>query len=155
LEENIIPVVFTRNQNIRSGVNKIRAYLLKGKDKILAISAHGEATIKMVGILGMVKKVACKVGDGDSEVCEWYKYTVLSSLSIGQNEGPAQKDDDNEDDDAFEPVPIAKERDQEKKSERAVPVLSVWMSRTPIPQFRSAFGEERLQVVGAPAKEER
>jgi hypothetical protein len=165
LESSVLPIVFTRNQNIRSGVNKINKYLTDREGKIVAISAQGEGTAKMVSILEMVKKIGKADSDGGEKSREWYMYTVLSSRSLAENSGisPEERGDrpedeeaviSDEDEDAFEPISVRDRRGQEKNLKKTIPVLTVWLSLTPIPQFRAAFGEEKLVVAGARVQEE-
>lgn len=153
LEGHVVVVVFTKNQNVRSGIHKIRGLLAESGgmekeeegEKVLAVSAQGEGTVKLVGIVEMVRRVTKGKGEGD----EWYMYTVLSSVAAEKKDGEGQDDEGEErEDDAFEPIAGAKEGERRKSPERTVPVLSVWMSRAPIPQFRSAFGEEKIRIAG-------
>ncbi|KAF2709382.1 hypothetical protein K504DRAFT_344586, partial [Pleomassaria siparia CBS 279.74] len=193
-EENCLPVVITRNQNIRSGVNKLKTYLgaevrktgtvvdkdveevLSSKNLVIAISAMGEATTKLLGVLEVLKRVvggAEEKAEGsddlrsDAETCKapeqkmWYTYTALSSTTVhrkvkgGDKAKPkvgdmtenGNRDSVEVDDASFEPT-AAEMAEQERNKAKALsaPVLTVWIARVRIPDFESEFGEQSLRV---------
>ncbi|KAL1612499.1 hypothetical protein SLS60_000726 [Paraconiothyrium brasiliense] len=133
-EEKVEAVVWTKNQNVKSGINCLKGLLgfegnpeagekygsvlnRKGDDGLVAISAYGEGTTKLVGIVEVTKRV---VG-GDKQDVQgrsgeaWFTYTALSSTSG-------------------------------KDVKNKVPVLTIWFSRKCIPELKSAFGEQTLQI---------
>ncbi|KAF9738468.1 hypothetical protein PMIN06_007360 [Paraphaeosphaeria minitans] len=129
--EKVEVVVWTKNQNVKSGINRLKSLLgfeeapeageqsgreitTRRNDKLIAVSAYGEGTTKLVGIVEMTKRVvggATKEASGET----WFTYTVLSSTS---------------------------ERDVKNK----VPVLTVWLSPTRIPELKVTFGEQTFKV---------
>jgi hypothetical protein len=187
---NIVPVAWSKNQNVRSGVNRVKTYLgfgldaasktktktggssatgtgtgtgierpaaLEADDGVLAVSAQGEGTGKLVGILEVAKRVVqggAKHGDGDAR--EWFVYTALSSVSVpvrkreaaakaARTAEAAEPGSEGESDDAFE-TPAGEERAEKVRSE---PVLTVWFCRGRVGGFERAFGEAavwRVQV---------
>jgi hypothetical protein len=124
-------VVWTKNQNVKSGINRLKSLLdfeeapeadeksgrevKERKDgRLIAVSAYGEGTTKLVGIVEMTKRVvggATKDAGGDM----WFMYTVLSSTS-------------------------------EKDVKNKVPVLTVWLTQRCIPEFKIAFGEQTFKI---------
>ncbi|KAF2202466.1 hypothetical protein GQ43DRAFT_439701 [Delitschia confertaspora ATCC 74209] len=57
---------------------------------------------------------------------------------------------DNESEAAFEPMETESQGQNEKATKtKAVPVLTIWISRKPIPEFREAFGEDVFSVFNA------
>jgi hypothetical protein len=190
---NIVPVVWSKNQNVRSGVNRVKTYLgfgldaatkaktktggssatvmgtgtgtgierpaaLETDDGVIAVSAQGEGTGKLVGILEVAKRVVqggAKHGEGDA--CrEWFVYTALSSVSVPVRKREAaakaarttaeaaEPGSDEESDDAFE-TPAGEERAEKLRRE---PVLTVWFCRARVGGFERAFGEAAVWRVG-------
>ena len=95
--QNVIPVAFSKNQNVKSGINKLKTYLgaykdpasaidipdaLKAEDLIIAVSAQGEGTTKLVGIVDMARRIVApnREDDGNGKVELWWMYTMLTSL---------------------------------------------------------------------------
>jgi hypothetical protein len=166
-EDRIVPVVFTRNQNIKAGINKLKAYmgddqsrnataeeklwaerLAKG-DALLAVSAQAEATTKLVGIIGMAKRIlAPSENQPGAEGDTWYSYTSLSSQVMQKrNPDKAARKEDAKDDDPFDSLADIQTQDSENsRSMLTVPLLTVWVSRARIPPFRDAFGEQTFRV---------
>lgn len=169
--EDAISIVFTKNQNIKAGINRLKAHLgadppsgsmpssiqdTLGKDRsMIAVSAQGEATTKLVGIMEMLKRIVGSSGEeegGERVVEEWYMYTSLSSRVVerqkkrkGNNKGDT---DDGEEEEGFETLGQIHKRDQEEgRSKKTVPVLTVWMSKRRIPEFRDVFGEQTFHVL--------
>jgi hypothetical protein len=185
-EDRVAVVVFTRNQNIKSGINRLRELLttpaettdesptdsnqpdtsreekVAGNDirDMVAITAQGEATTKLVGIVEMTKR-NLKPTSSEPEpkaekpdVQKWYSYIGLTSCVIDtrttktKDKGKRQKDDKDEEEEAFESILDIQEKEEEaRKAKRTVPVLTVWMARNRIPEFAHAFGENIFQVV--------
>lgn len=175
LEQSCVPVVFTKNQNIQSGINRLKAYLghqqtpnftsgienkLLKENLVIAVSAQGEATTKLVGILEMVKRIVAPL-QGDSKqiekIGEWHQYTALSSRRIEKQtkKGPDQHRGDTgtqgeanngEDEDCFE----ARRTMQEDAKFRTIPVLTTWLSKESIPELKDAYGELVFRVRLAP-----
>ena len=96
--QNIVPIVFSKNQNVKSGINRLKTYLgayrdrasaiempdaLKEEDLVIAVSAQGEGTTKLVGIVDMVRRLVVPPGKDDIEMVEsWWMYTMLTSVDI-------------------------------------------------------------------------
>ena len=183
--ERVLALVYTKNQNVKSGIAKVLRCLgaagqaeTEGKEHesavlneegVLAVSAQGEGTVKVVGIVEMVGKIVGKgaqgkggIGEeGDGKRTKWYVYTVLSSVVVARGrdargaarddadvaqEGDAMDVDVNEDgeDDAMNETQDSGVKEGPTKS---VPVLTVWMTRKRIQAFKDAFGEQELVVV--------
>ncbi|KAF2108231.1 hypothetical protein BDV96DRAFT_504994 [Lophiotrema nucula] len=166
-EDSCIPLHITRNSNITSAVNRLKVYLgwcgkereptiqwpqaLESDNRIIAVSAQGEGTSKLASIMEVAKRV---VSEGDGEAVVWYSYTGLGSQAIivdsaGKNENADNVMDDEED--LFETLNQAEEQEQEREPKqspkiRKVPVLTVWMSKSQIPEFRGPFGEQMFKV---------
>lgn len=163
-EDNVTSVVYTRNQNIKSGINRLKALLPStpereeqgaaspGKKKdLIAISAQGEATIKLTGIIDMAKRFLKPTHNTRTpphpyiNVQTWYSYICLSNRIVTQpkTSKPNGEEAKNDDEDAFESVlDFEREEEEKKKAERNVPVLTVWLSKSRIEEFREAFGED-------------
>ncbi|KAF2622217.1 hypothetical protein BU25DRAFT_213073 [Macroventuria anomochaeta] len=180
--ENVVPIVYSRNQNVKSGITKLLRYLdlqtndkggdlpaaLKSDEGIIAVSAQGEGTVKLVGIVDMVRRIAGKEtqkkGSGANQAEEgekWYMYTVLSSVVVPRKrstESGAQNDADEAQEENEGDVDVmdvdrgdgaVKETVKSSKGEgemRKVAVLTVWMTRKRISVFRDAFGEQEFVV---------
>jgi hypothetical protein len=180
--ENVIPVVFTKNQNVKGGINRLKAYLgaykdesqplempeaLKQNDVILAYSAQGEGTAKLVSILDVARRVVApndKGKEDHKQTVEWWIYTSLTSVEVekkakiiseaiedvkpGQYRQGIQEEDEEED--AFEPMEVDmphQEDEQQRKQIIKAPVLTVWMTKKKIPAFKEAFGEQVWEVL--------
>ncbi|OAL47142.1 hypothetical protein IQ07DRAFT_590008 [Pyrenochaeta sp. DS3sAY3a] len=113
--QNVIPIVFTRNQNVKTGINRLKTYLgayrdpkstigmpdaLMQDDFFIAISAQGEGTIKLVSIVDLVRRVVATSDGGiEREVEKWYMYTVLTHVEVepkAKSAGKAGNEDDEE-----------------------------------------------------------
>ncbi|KAH6875587.1 hypothetical protein BKA58DRAFT_124711 [Alternaria rosae] len=165
--QNIVPVVFSKNQNIRSGINRLKTYLgaykdaastiempdaLKEDDVIIAVSAQGEGTTKLVGIVDMVRRIVAPSGEEDDNHGKekaWWMYTMLTSVEVDReiktprpmDKGAAdvekiQSTQDNED--------LSNENNTVKR--RKVPVMTVWMTKKRIAVFGNVFGEQTFAV---------
>ncbi|PSN68679.1 hypothetical protein BS50DRAFT_322434 [Corynespora cassiicola Philippines] len=161
-----VPVVFTRNQNVRAGINRLKTYLgayrnpassiempdaLGREDLLIAVSAMGEATVKLVGILEMVRRVV-GVREGQAgDVRIWYMYTVLGSQSVvkkarkdvGKDGGEKEDKMELDEEETFVPLDSVREAKSETKK---VPVLTVWLAKKPVPELKNAFGEQTFQA---------
>jgi hypothetical protein len=179
--QNIVPVVFSKNQNVKSGINRLKTYLgaykdpsstlelpeaLKREDGIIALSAQGQGTTKLVGIMEMVRRIvapSAKEQERNGLVETWAMYTMLSSVEEERKanaveekskDGEAEEAQSTEDEeeDAFEPMEVDSRDAQVKGAKkdalqkRKVPVLTVWMTRKKIPAFKNAFGEQTFSV---------
>ncbi|KAJ5060077.1 hypothetical protein J3E74DRAFT_270650 [Bipolaris maydis] len=172
--QNIVPVVFSKNQNVKSGINRLKTYLgayhdpastidmpdaLKRDDVVIAVSAQGEGTTKLVGIIDMVRRIVApsskeEVGDGVVET--WAMYTMLTSIDVERKASvmevkkkEAEEIESEEEEEAFESMDVDGRGAQKEKDEvkmKKVPVLTVWMTRKKIPAFRNAFGEQVFEV---------
>ncbi|KAF2256172.1 hypothetical protein BU26DRAFT_402334, partial [Trematosphaeria pertusa] len=173
-ERNCVPVVFTRNQNVKAGVNRLKAYLgyeripgsaveipeALGKDSaVIAVSAQGEATTKLVGIVELVRRIVAPGGEeeGGGVVETWYLYTCLASRTVegkreGRNDGARAGGNEGEnvgnavEDEGFETRRVESGGEKEGVKSRKIPVLTVWMSRKSVPEFKNAFGEQVFRV---------
>ncbi|KAF2872352.1 hypothetical protein BDV95DRAFT_492193 [Massariosphaeria phaeospora] len=173
----VVAVPFSKNQNIAAGINRLQTYLgahknphspverpavLDEEGAVIAVGALGDATVKLVGIVEMLKRVvAPEAAAGKEEgvaegVATWYMYTSLASRTVEKKVRSVDERDANgakgTEEDAFEPLETAgkKSAEQDKtesaRKTLAVPVLLVWMSRQAIPEFRGAFGEQTFLV---------
>jgi hypothetical protein len=183
--ENVVPVVFTKNQNVRAGINRLKTYLgaykdqsqsldtpeaLKENDVILAYSAQGEGTAKLVSILDVARRAVAPGDKGkeeDEQTVEWWVYTSLASVEVekkakitseaiedvklGQDRQVILEEDEEED--AFEPMEVDtphQEEEQQRKQMIKAPVLTVWMTKKNIPALKEAFGEQVWEVLISP-----
>jgi hypothetical protein len=182
--QNIVPVVFSKNQNVKSGINRLKTYMgayrdaastiempdaLKEQDLVIAASAQGEGTTKLVGIVDMVRRLVAPSGNSKERVETWWMYTSLTSVEIewkpkkvqnGANGGEeGKKTQSTQEDEAFERMDVDGLEEREKGSDedetqmRKVPVLTIWMTRKNIPAFKSAFGEQAFSVQLIPREE--
>jgi hypothetical protein len=181
--QNVVPIVFTKNQNVKAGINRMKTYLgaykdktqplevpeaLKQTDAIIAVSAQGEGTSKLVSILDVAKRVVApsvKEKECDRRTIEWWVYTSLASVEVerkakssfemtgnedvqlSQAKQVAQEEDDEED--AFEPMEVDapdQEKQQQQKQVIKAPVLTVWITKKKIPAFKETFGEQVWEV---------
>ena len=159
LEERVEVVVWTKNQNVKSGINRLKALLgfgdidqpnRKTQDEvpggkpggIIAVSAYGEGTTKMVGIVEMAKRVVSG-GSSKKEVggATWYAYTTLTGLNLQarQAEGAELREKSKDGEEALE---------QGRKDR--VPILTLWFSSKSLPEFKTTFGEQTFTVVQQP-----
>lgn len=175
--QNVVAVVFSKNQSVKSGINRLKTYLgnyrtersmtetpdsVKLDDALIAISAQGEGTTKLVGIVDLVRRIVAPkdttAGEGQkTNVEKWWMYSVLSSVDVEMR----TKNDDGEK--AGGDVMIEKRRQSKEESivvadgedqsgetwrrdKRTIPVLTVWMTRKKIPAFENAFGEQMFMV---------
>jgi hypothetical protein len=99
-KQNMVPIVFTKNQNIKAGINKLKTYLgayldkhqpmeipeaLQQADAVIVVSAQGEGTAKLVSIVDMVRRIVAsskenKTSDGKVET--WCMYVSLTSVEV-------------------------------------------------------------------------
>jgi hypothetical protein len=179
--ENVVPIVFTKNQNVRAGINRLKTYLgaykdqsqpldmpeaLKQNDVILAYSAQGEGTAKLVSILDVARRAVApgdKAKEDGEQTVEWWVYTSLASVEVerkakitpeaiedvklGQNRQVILEEDEEED--AFEPMEVDtphQEEEQQRKQIIKAPVLTVWITKKNIPALKEAFGEQVWEV---------
>ncbi|KAL1648616.1 hypothetical protein SLS61_006743 [Didymella pomorum] len=190
--DTVEAIVYSRNQNVRSGIERLlrvvgaapakrseeeethqgpgnekEAGHVNDVDKMVVVSAQGEGTVKLVGIVDMVRRIvaegrskAVAAGkDGKKEGAGWYIYTVLSSVEVaraktatGEQRGQEHSDVEVNDDEA-EAMDIdddggaVQETQQSAKEDmKKVPVLSVWMSRRTLVGWKEAFGQEEMVV---------
>ncbi|KAF2742505.1 hypothetical protein M011DRAFT_490583 [Sporormia fimetaria CBS 119925] len=169
LEKEVAVVVFTRNQNVRSGINTLKRHLdgdeistaavssdgnsAPGpRPRLVAVSAQGEGTGKLATITEMTKRVVKPRGESQqSSMNGWFSYTSLASRTEESSDVPdkpgGEEDVEEQDEEAFEALEDIQKRDRDaRKKGRKTPVLTIWLSRDRIPQFRNAFGEEIVQV---------
>lgn len=177
ISQNIVPVIFSKNQNVKSGINRLKTYLgaykdpastielpeaLNKEDVIIAVSAQGEGTTKLVGIVDMVRRIVAPSGkeqEGSEQVETWVMYTMLSSVEVERKAKDVEeemKDGDTEvqstleEEDAFEPMDVdvqEKDSGRDKTLTKKIPVLTVWMTKKSIPAFKNAFGEQTFPVL--------
>lgn len=177
-EQNVVTVVFSKNQNVKSGIHKLNTYLgayrdvchpidlpeaLQQHDVLIAVSAQGDGTTKLVSIVDMLRRtvIAEKLEDA-SKVETWWMYTSLTSVEVERkHKNQANKNGSNEDvdaldatqeEEAFEPMDIDVPVNDwsEVAPVKKVPVLTIWMTKKRIPAFKDAFGEQTFTVVRVP-----
>ena len=175
--QNVVPVTFTKNQNIKGGIIKLTTYLkahvdqknpvelpeaLKEKACIIAISAQGEGTTKLVTIVDMAKRIVrpkTTHTDGDGMIETWWMYTSLTSIEAEQKKTTASGCDahvkigeatqETQEEEAFEPMEVdvqEQRKDEVPPRIRKVPVMTVWMTQKKVPAFKDAFGEQTFMV---------
>ncbi|KAI4630628.1 hypothetical protein J4E80_001566 [Alternaria sp. BMP 0032] len=165
--QNIVPVVFSKNQNIKSGINRLKTYLgaykdpastiempeaLKEDDVIIAVSAQGEGTTKLVGIVDMVRRIVAPSGGEDDEHGKdeaWWMYTMLTSVEVDREIKTSRPTDKGDAD--VEKTQSAQKKDEQSNENntmkrRKIPVLTVWMTKKRIAAFRNVFGEQTFAV---------
>jgi hypothetical protein len=185
--QNIVPVVFSKNQNVKTGINRLKTYLgayrdqastiemphaLKEEDLVIAVSAQGEGTTKMVGIVDMVRRLVAPAAKDDTEGVEsWWMYTMLTSVELERKVRSKEEDSkthkeggnktqNTQEDVAFERMDVDVPEEQKRGNGedgvqmRKIPVLTVWMTRRKIPAFRNAFGEQMFSVQKIPQEED-
>ncbi|KAH4259002.1 hypothetical protein HBI04_109460 [Parastagonospora nodorum] len=188
--KNVVPIAYTRNQNIKGGINRLKTYLgayknknqpmdmpeaLKEADVVIAVSAQGEGTAKLVSIVDLVRRVVAptsksKLSGGNVET--WYMYTSLANIEVekrakamsdgsdsnGQAEKPKSTadEDEEEEEEAFELMDVdapEQEQEQQQKQTTKAPILTVWMTKKNIPAFKEAFGEQTFEVQALPLED--
>ncbi|KAF1921849.1 hypothetical protein BDU57DRAFT_526595 [Ampelomyces quisqualis] len=188
--QNIVPVVFTKNQNVKSGINRLKTYLgaykdeiqpmdipeaLTRPDAIIAVSAQGDGTAKLVSILDVARRVVAPsikekkmVEEIGTKINTWWLYTSLTSVEVekkarvtsGANDGEkldakvrAKQINEDSEDEAFEPMDVdmpVRQKEQRQKKKIKAPVLTVWLTKNQIPAFKDAFGEQSFEVKSLP-----
>ncbi|KAF1928535.1 uncharacterized protein M421DRAFT_148437 [Didymella exigua CBS 183.55] len=156
----VVPVVWSKNQSVRGGVGALLRLLRPAGDadekgeqaEIVVVSAQAGGTVKLVGILDVARRVLGDQGDKEGETKGedrgWCVYTVLSSVRVPRREdgdGDKHGDGDRHEDKHGDGD---KDEAEAKGQTNTLPVLSVWISRTSIPGWKSVFGEDRLRVSG-------
>jgi hypothetical protein len=179
-------LVFSKNQNIKSGISKLRGHLCtdsaengaqettqtegKHNEKIIAVSAQGDGTVKLVGIVDMVRRIVGEGGEKGGEGKAWYMYTALSSVEMPLRLGREDHKNDNKDIEEEEEEGDAMDIDVDDKDDanaaaadsthradadkntkpkmKVHPMLTVWLSSTRLPAFRDVFGEQSFKVYG-------
>ncbi|KAI4685134.1 hypothetical protein J4E81_008947 [Alternaria sp. BMP 2799] len=164
--QNIVPVVFSKNQNIKSGINRLKTYLgaykdpastiempeaLKEDDVIIAVSAQGEGTTKLVSIVDMVRRIVAPSGGEDDKHGKeeaWWMYTMLTSVEVDREIKTRPTDKDDAD---VEKAPSTQKKDEMSNENntmkrRKIPVLTVWMTKKRIAAFGNVFGEQTFAV---------
>ncbi|KAL6707890.1 hypothetical protein ACN47E_003564 [Coniothyrium glycines] len=161
-QENIVPVVFSKNQNVKSGINRLKCYLsyshsevstiqrpdaLDTEEGVIAISAQGDGSIKMVGIVELVRRIVSKgVQKGDEKKTEWWMYNMLSSVEVSKQPNRRGNETGDKESEAMEVDGAEDAMNSEGIETKHVPVLTVWITRRKIPAFKTAFGEHLLNV---------
>lgn len=177
--QNVVPIVCTKNQNIKSAVVRLKTYLgayvdqknpmevpvvLKEKGSIIAISAQGEGTAKLLTIVDLARRVVKPdpaLSTDYKIVQTWRMYMSLTSVEIEHKQridsyntapGEAGRTGETQEEEAFEPMEIdlPNQKTSETARTRKAPVLTVWMSRNEIPAFKEAFGEQIFAVQTLP-----
>jgi hypothetical protein len=165
--QNIVPVVFSKNQNVKSGINRLKAYLgackdpastiempdaLKEDDLILAISAQGEGTTKLVGIVDMAKRIVAPSGkepDKHGKEETWWMYTMLTSVEVDRKiktSRPADKSDADIGNTQSTLDDEGLSNGNNTIQRRKIPVITVWMTKKRIAVFKNVFGEQTFAV---------
>lgn len=165
-------LVWTRNQNVRAGVNRLKDRLcatpVEGSEgKVLAVSAQGEGTVKLVGIVDVALRVVAGRQDGgewggdEGEGRKWFIYTVLSSVFVprgrkGSGDEAAEEkegegdalDVDGDGDGAADGGVVQEVKQAGGEGMKKVPVLTVWMSTRRMVGWREVFGEREVVAYG-------
>lgn len=173
-------LVWTRNQNVRAGVNRLKTLLSRGgvggtdqaegdkedrEGEVVAVSAQGEGTVKLVGIVDVALRVVAgrqdgEEGEGDeAQGGKWFVYTVLSSVLVPRGrkdngdeaaEGKEGEGDamDVDGDGAAGGGAVQEVKQAVGEGMRKVPVLTVWMSRRRMAGWREVFGERDVVAYG-------
>lgn len=146
-------IVWSKNQNIKSGINRLKALLgfsefdgnrpqrcdateHKKADGLISISAFGEATTKMIGIVEMAKRVVHGGKAEESGFAEpWYTYTSLTGLTREQMSSDREGGLERE-----------KRQTSKDDNKNKTPLLTVWISSKSIPELKTAFGEQTFTV---------
>lgn len=178
-------VVWSKNQNVKAGITRLLRLLgaqstTEGEDtlavpddeeSVVAVSAQGEGTVKLVGIVDMARRIAGEhrtngvegEGEGDAgrDGSKWWVYVVLSSVEVPRRRSTSdatrgQEQDVEEEAEAMdvdgdEDGGAVKETQQSCQDEemKSVPVLSAWMTRKRMAGWREVFGEQELLVYGS------
>jgi hypothetical protein len=133
---NIVPVVFTKNQNVKSGINRLKTYLgayvdkdnpmdmpdaLKQPDSIIAVSTQGEGATKLVSIVDMTKRVVAPSKKETESVVKtetWWTYISLTSIDVEKKAkllpgsevtvrtGETKEVEQEDEEEAFEPMDV-------------------------------------------------
>lgn len=167
--EKVEAVVWTRNQNVRAGVNRLKALLCATptamgdkEDVVVAVSAQGEGTVKLVGIVDVGLRVVGEGIEGKEAGRKWFVYTVLSSVDVsrgrtvkgdelaGGKEGDAMDVDGDGEGEAVEDGGAVQEvtKTPGEGGTKKVPVLTVWMSTRRMAGWREVFGEREVVAYG-------
>lgn len=177
-------VVWSKNQNVKSGITRLLRLLGAqstteeqdtpavpyDEESVVAVSAQGEGTVKLVGIVDMVRRIAGEhrkneveveeEGEAGREGSKWWVYMVLSSVEVPRRRSTSdaargQEQDVEEEAEAMdvdggEDGGAVKETQRSGQEEtKRVPVLSVWMTRKRMVGWREVFGEQELLVYGS------
>lgn len=183
--QNVVPIVFTKNHNVKAGINRIKTFLgayhdnkksfdtpkaMEEKDCIIAISAQGEGTAKLVSIVDVARRVVAptsKEKELGEDVSTWWLYTSLTSVEVKKKRNvasdrtnkdpPVEVDEVMQDEggeaDAFEPTEAERaDRKKRDSGERLVktPVLTIWITKKEIHAFKGVFGEQKFEVKTLP-----
>ncbi|KAH7389421.1 hypothetical protein DE146DRAFT_162880 [Phaeosphaeria sp. MPI-PUGE-AT-0046c] len=184
-KHNVVPIVFTKNQNVKAGINRLKIFLgasetpknsldkptaLQEKDSVIAVSAQGDGSAKLVSIVDVARRVVAptpKEKELGENINKWCLYTSLASIEVEKKKGspsekmsisqPDEMDQDmhevDGEGDAFEPT-VADKADQKKGDSQnrmiKTPVLTIWITKKEIPAFKSAFGEQTFEVKSLP-----
>jgi hypothetical protein len=132
---NIVPIVFTKNQNLKAGINRLKTYLgayddkehptempeaLKQADVIISVSAQGEGTTKLVSIVDVAKRVVApstKEPENAVGIETWWSYSSLTSIDVEKTFKAVPKpkakaqlsqttESTEEEEEAFEPMEV-------------------------------------------------
>lgn len=181
-------IVYSKNQNVRAGIGrlvrcvgasrdkaeadreseveadsggKVESRQVDDEEKMVVVSAQGDGTVKLVGIVDMVRRIAAEGSKdrGKEDGVKWYLYTVLSSVDVPRTRKVASDADAEGHDGAEESGPEADAMDVDyedgavQEAEQAVtketkkaPVLSVWMTRKRMVGWKEVFGEQEMIV---------
>lgn len=138
------------------------------EDAMVVLSAQGEATVKLIGILDMARRIAGQgmgIREGEGEGVKWFFYTVLGSVQMtrakrtnGGKEGEGENaegedgamevdgDVDVDLDESGERGAVKGTQHSGKEETKKVPVLSVWISRKRMVGWKEVFGEQEMVV---------
>ncbi|KAF2471720.1 uncharacterized protein BDR25DRAFT_195850, partial [Lindgomyces ingoldianus] len=137
--------------------------ILKSANLIIPVAAQGVATSKLVSIVEMAKRVVMpsqtrsgivlEDEDTKQKVEEWYAYTSLGGRLVrsGKSQGGKRKRRGNRGVGEAETGTVDVDVDMGSNSDfkqTSFPVITIWLARSEIPEFRDAFGEQRFKVLG-------
>jgi len=125
---------------------------LKEDDVMIAVSAQGEGTTKLVGIVDMVQRIVAPIGGEDDKHGKeeaWWMYTMLTSVEVDR-EIKTSRPTDKADADTEKTQSTQKKDEQSNENStmkrRKIPVLTVWMTKKRIAAFRNVFGEQTFAM---------
>ncbi|KXT18207.1 hypothetical protein AC579_2914 [Pseudocercospora musae] len=105
------------------------------KTTIVALTAASRAATKSISIAEIAKR------DFDANGEKIFQYNALACKMLEMPRKPRRKlgEHADESDDAFE---VVRENDQDAMIKRKLPVLTIYLARTPVKELSTAYGEQ-------------